>query len=319
MFFAAALGLGYPVLNRWDAASTASTSDAAVYYALVTGNTDAAHGHWRYRVLVPYLARPIHALTTGRTGSWSAAAFSMLVVNAAFCAASATLLARIAAGLGWGVAAQLLASFCYLLNFNVANGQLAGLVDSSEFFVMTLLLWTLLGRRWRALPWIGLLAGLAKETATPFATLFALAWTWREESKQRGWVAGMALVGLATTVVVHWAMDGRLVSLLDLAGSERGVTGPVEALVAAAQPLGSWVVWITFAWTLPLAIRGRRHLPSNALTAAAVTLAGVFALVGWSDAGAHDPARPLFNVVGPCLCLAFAAGATDSARSSSRA
>ena len=42
----------------------------------------------------------------------------------------------------------------------------------------------------------------------------------------------------------------------------------------------------------------------------ALGLAGALALAVWADAGGNV-ARPLFNVAGPWLCLAFAKGATD--------
>src|SRR5580704_13984603 len=70
MFFLVCLGLGYPTLNRYDPTKTVGMSDALQYSRLVVDGPQAAEGHWRYRVLVPFLAKPIYRLTAGRIGSW---------------------------------------------------------------------------------------------------------------------------------------------------------------------------------------------------------------------------------------------------------
>src|SRR5271157_1251547 len=70
VFFLIACGLGYPVLNRFDPRLTPGLSDVKTYTALVTGTAGVDAGHVRFRVLVPWLAKPFYQLALGRIASW---------------------------------------------------------------------------------------------------------------------------------------------------------------------------------------------------------------------------------------------------------
>src|SRR5438445_12609781 len=78
MFFLICFGLGYPTLNRYDPSKTVGTPDAQKYFESVTGQ-GSPEDQMRYRILVPYLARPIYKMAEGRVGSWNPTAFSLLV------------------------------------------------------------------------------------------------------------------------------------------------------------------------------------------------------------------------------------------------
>ena len=70
VFFLIACGLGYPILNRFDPRQTPGLSDVKTYAALVTGTSglDAEDMRFRrFRVLVPWLAKPFYVLGAGTT------------------------------------------------------------------------------------------------------------------------------------------------------------------------------------------------------------------------------------------------------------
>jgi hypothetical protein len=52
---------------------------------MVVDGSRAAENPFRYRVLVPYLAKTIYHAAMGHVGSWNPISFSMLVVNSGFC------------------------------------------------------------------------------------------------------------------------------------------------------------------------------------------------------------------------------------------
>lgn len=70
----------------------------------------------------------------------------------------------------------MIAAFGWLLNFEVVNFHLAGMVDSAEACLMACLALALATRSWKALPLLGAIGGLAKETLVPLAFLFAFGW-----------------------------------------------------------------------------------------------------------------------------------------------
>jgi hypothetical protein len=308
MFFMICFGLGYPTLNRYNPIQ--AQGDAQQYFVLVVHGPSAAEGDLRYRILVPYLAKPIYKVAAGHIGTWNPVWFSMLVVNSAFCASSALVLILIAKALGFQLVTGLIAAFSYLLNFDVANLQLAGLVDSAEGFLMACLVLVLLKRSWNALPVLGILGGLAKESFVPFAFLFACGWVWSGKRKPWVQVCAMAAAGIAAVMLVRLVVEGHLVTPLQIAGGVRAVSGLSDILRATFKPLASWVVWITFLWLVPLAARGMARLPREAIYGTALGLIGAFILAVWVDAG-QDASRYLFNMAGPCLCLAFAIGITE--------
>ena len=92
LFFLICFGLGYPTLNRYDPPQIQGTSDSANYFNLVRTGPQDAEGHWRYRVLVPYLAKPFYWLAKSHIGSWNPISFGILIINSAFVAISAYLM-----------------------------------------------------------------------------------------------------------------------------------------------------------------------------------------------------------------------------------
>ena len=92
LFLLIAWGLGYPTLNRYDPRQTPGLTDVQSYAALVTGAPTLDAGHLRFRVLVPWVARPFYQLAKGRFGSWDPVMFGLLVADALFVAGTALLI-----------------------------------------------------------------------------------------------------------------------------------------------------------------------------------------------------------------------------------
>src|SRR5271169_972148 len=87
VFFLIACGLGYPILNRFDPRQTPGLSDVKAYAALVTGTTvvDSEDLRFRrFRVLVPWVARPFYRLARGRLATWDPVMFGLLAADSLF-------------------------------------------------------------------------------------------------------------------------------------------------------------------------------------------------------------------------------------------
>ena len=148
LFFMICLGLGYPTLNRYDPSKASGISDSKQYFNMVINGIQGGIGHWRYRVLIPYAAKPISWLVKDRIGSWNYVSFSLLFINSLFCAASALMIITIGLKIFGDYAVSLTGALLYLLSFPVSNGQLAGLVDSGETFFLLALLYSMITNRW---------------------------------------------------------------------------------------------------------------------------------------------------------------------------
>jgi len=308
-------GLGYPTLNRYDPTSIQGLSDSLQYYRLVQYGPEVATGHWKYRVLVPFLAKPIYWIARGRLGSWNPIAFALLVVNSIFCAASAFLVSTLVHGMSRKSTMAVAAAFAYLLNFTVSNYQLSALVDSADAFFFALLTWALLRGKWMLLPLIALLAALSKETFIPIGTVFALTWLLSEQPeegrKKLLAVIVMAVLGLSAVSVLHSVIDHAVVFPWNVLSHEHGGGSLADSLLRLAA---SWNLWLTIVW-LPFVVLAAKYIPQPWRWAALAASVTTIALFVWNDAGpdptrpilsASNVARPLFGVVGPLFAASFA-------------
>lgn len=305
LLFSICFGLGYPTLSRYNPTTDSGLLDSQQYFHVVERGPEAAIGHWKYRILVPYLAKPIYWIVRGRLGNWNPTSFALLIVNSIFCAAAALIVSILAYIVSANGAAAVAAAFAYLLNFIVPNFHLSGLVDSAEAFLFALLTWALISRNWILLPVIGLLMGLAKETSVPIAFVFAATWVWLESSPERKKAAiaviVMTAVGLITVVLVRSTIDQTLVTPWRIAAQERTSTSTAHNLLGV---VGAWKFWLTLIW-LPFlgfaAERFQKEWRYGAIAAAIVA----FVLSVFNDSGSNA-ARPIFNVLGPLFTISFA-------------
>lgn len=314
LFFAICFGLGYPTLRRYDPRTTEGISDAPKYYAMTTGgDTSGFKELFRGRVLVPYVARPFYWFARVYLPTWNAGFFGLLMANALFCATTACLIVSIGNRLFDDPGTALVGATLYLLSFTVPNLQLSGLIDAGEACFMAAVVWSLLTGRWYLLPLWGLLGALAKETFVPFSCVFVFTW-WLTERRQNklqaaeirwpqvGWIAALAIVGLATVVAVHSAIAGQIRSPWNIAGQARA---PVNFLVALWHCLAERSFWYVFGWLLPLGVWRLKHFPKPWLVASLTTAIFAIMLGAYSNAGG-TVGRATFNIVGPLLSLSVA-------------
>jgi len=307
-------GLGYATLNRYDPAAAGGAQDAASYRRMVTGETEGIAAPFGSRALVPYLARPVYWAARGRLSTWDAVWFSLLVVNAGFTATTATLLAGIGARVTGNGTTGVLAAALFLLNFAVANLQLAGLVDAAETCALAAVVWVLIRNAWWALPLIAIPGALAKETFVPIALGFAGGWWWASRTSgshsRLGWVAAMGAAGSAVVIAAERALSSPTASPLDLLGPPMSLSAFAQQCAAAVFSPGMLYV---FVWLLPLGVWRLRALPRTWVTGACVA-AGLVTIFGaYADIGSNL-ARPLFNTLGPMLSLSAAWFVADLAQ-----
>lgn len=337
LFFLIGTGLGYAGVERYQPRTTPALSDAALYYRLVAGEEVQGRG-MRFRILVPYVARLFYLLSKRFLDEERSISLALLIANAIFCATTACLLVSVAIRLTANITVSLLAACLYLLNFAIANLQLAGMIDAGEAFFMMALTWSLLFDRWWLLPVYGLFGALAKETFVPLAGVFTLGW-WlssRRKISDRGaklfWTTAMVIVGTATIVVSRFSFvtgDGPLscagrrgISFVAGGMADIGLffTNPGPGYLSRLiNTLLSRTFWYVFVWLLPLSLPGLKRLPRAWVIAG--VLGGVLALgFGLYKNIEGNVARPIFDVMGPMLSLSAsiwlsrALGAANSLR-----
>ena len=306
LFFAICLGLGYPGVSRYDPKQVEGLRDTRRYVAMLEG-TAGWKTQQELRVLVPFLARPIYRTAVGRVGTWRPAFLALLIVNSVFVAWAAVLLVAIGERVGGSYVIGLTSSFVYLLSFNVANVQLAGLVDSVEAWAIVALTWALLTKRWAIIPLIGIIGALGKETSIPLAFAFCAAWCLRlamtKSAPRALYVATAALLiaQLATITVVRSSLTGAMLLPWEQVTDFRRL-GFAQALVGSVF---NHEMLYAFGWLLPLGLFRLRRLPSEWLISATASLVVALSIGVWFGV-TGNASRPAFNAVGPVLSLSVA-------------
>lgn len=313
-FFAVCLGLGYPTLNRYDPG--VQNPDASEYAKMVRSEDDVAP-HFRHRVLIPYLARPIFRAASGRVGSWNPAYLALLLVNSWFVAETAFLLFTLVSRQTCNPTIALLSSAIYLLNFAVPNLLLAGLVDSEEAFFLMTLVWALSAEWFFLLPIEAVVGSLAKETFLPFSLVFAATWMLMNRQqkplgKQVMWLVATGLAGIAALTAALTATNGHLLFPWTYASTLRS---SLANLVSAVAVLTDRNFWYVFAWLLPLGLWRLKHLPREWAVASFVTAFVAVGLAAYhNDAQNAGPAaRPIFSIAGPLLSFSVTSLLADRA------
>ena len=315
-FFAVCIGLGYPTLNRYDLGLR--NPDASEYSKMVRGEEGVAT-HLRHRVLIPYLARPIFRVASGRVGSWNPAYFALLLVNSWFVSGTAFLLFVVVSRNTGSPNIALLSSAIYLLNFAVPNLLLAGLVDSGEAFFLMALVWALSAECFFLLPLAAIMGSLAKETFLPFSLVFAATWMVmkgqkRPPWKQVMWLVAAGLAGAASLTAVLTVTNGYLLFPWTYGGMLRSSLASPATAAAVLKDLNFWYV---FAWLLPLGLFRLKHLPHAWVMASFVTALVAMGFTAYhNDARNAGPAaaRPIFSIAGPLLSFSVALLLVDLAK-----
>jgi hypothetical protein len=330
LFFLICMGLGYPPLNRYDPGKLGGTSDVVDYRDMVMGRQSqpaaSASGAYArlaqaenyYRVLVPYVAKPFYWLANGHVGTWNAALLALLVANAMFTATTAYLLAAVGLRLGFNLSTALLGATLYLLNFSVANFNLAGLIDSAEGCFVMVIVWSLLTERWYLLPLWGILGALAKETFAPLSVVFVCGW-WMAEARRDSlqlsrlvWIGALGVASITAVIVAMSTVAGGLVWPWEFAAYKHVHVAFLRGLWGC---LADHAFWYVFIWLLPLGLVRLRRMPTPWVLATAVAFCGALALGAYNNAGGNTT-RALFNVAGPILSLSAAVFLVDPRKSS---
>jgi hypothetical protein len=335
VFFLIACGLGYPVLNRFDPRQTPGLSDVKIYASLVTGTAtgtaSADAGHVRFRVLVPWIAKPFYRLAQGRFATWDPVMFGLVVADSLFVAGTAVLIVILGGILGnrqmGGSAAGLVGALLYLVNFAVPNLRLVGLVDAGEGFFLLAVLWGLSEFELWALPVIAVLGALTKESFIPFSIVLTSAWgfsIWadhgndrnadhrnedhRNEDRNRArktaaWIVTSWVLSFAAMIGLQWSITGRFASPLQFGlALHRGDS----YLGHFASSLYDRNLWYIFLWLLPTAIPNLKRLPKAWLIPAGATCAMAFVLDAYFGGAPGTVGRALFSIAGPVLSLSSA-------------
>ena len=315
VFFLIACGLGYPILNRFDPRRTPGLSDVKTYAALVTGAAvvDAEDMRFRrFRVLVPWIARPFYLLARERFGTWDPVMFGLLVADSLFVAGTAVLIVVLGNRKLGSSTVGLVGTLLYMVNFAVPNLRLVGLVDAGEGFFLLALLWSLSEFQLWALPSIAVLGALTKESFIPFSIAFTSAW-WLSTRSDRpdeyrlssvAWILCSWALSLVAMIALQWSITGTYVSPLQFGFALHRDGGSHFAVSLRDRNL-----WYIFFWLLPTAIPNLKRFPKSWLIPVAATCAIALALdafFGGAPAAGSALGRALFSVAGPMLSLSSA-------------
>jgi hypothetical protein len=315
IFFMIAFGLGYPILNRFDPRLTPGLSDVKTYASIVTGTASPAAGHVRFRVLVPWVAKPFYRLAQGRFATWDPVMCGLLVADSLFVAGTALLMVMLGAMLGNGTpgssAAGLVGALLYLVNFAVPNLRLVGLVDAGEGFFLLALLRSLSESQLRALPVIAVLGALTKESFVPFSIVLTAAWwvtsrnhqTRKDSWRSAAWILTSWVLSWITIIALQWSITGKFPNPLQFVlALHRGH----EYVGHFAASLYDRNLWYVFLWLLPTAIPNFKRLPRSWLVPVGTTCVMAFVLDGYFGGAPGTVGRALFSIAGPVLSLSSA-------------
>lgn len=311
LFFGICWGLGYSSLNRIDwRLAPGGLKDATIYARMVvappSGELD---DHMQFRVLVPYLARPVYRVARGRTGTWDPIMFALLMVDSLLVAATVTALLAVVFRLVGSYPVALGSALIYLLNFAVPNLRLVWFIDAGEGLFLMLAVWSLVEVRYWLLPVWGVLGALAKESFVPFLIVFTLAWwlcsrrTLRRPFAEAGWMLVAWVAALATLTLLQWRITGVLRSPW---GFGLGLHGNTAYLQHFVRSLADRNLWYIFFWLLPLSLFRVGRFPLNWRVATAAACATAFVLDAYYGGAAGAIGRALFSVAGPLLSASVA-------------
>src|ERR1700675_3233384 len=334
VFSLIACGLGYPVLNRFDPRQIPGLSDVKIYASLVTGTASPDAGHVRFRVLVPWLAKPFCRLARGRVATWDPVMFGLLVADSLFVAGTAILIVILGVILGTSLgnrqksssAVGLVGALLYMVNFAVPNLRLVGLVDAGEGFFLLALLWSLSEFELWALPVIAVLGALTKESFIPFSMVLTSAWWFStrpdrkidrniDRNDDRGcddrnrarkaaaWILTSWVLSLAAMIGLQWSITGRFVSPVAFGLALHRGDGYLGHFATSLHDRNLWYI---FLWLLPTAIPNLKRLPKAWLIPVGATCAMAFVLDAYFGGAPGTVGRALFSIAGPALSLSSA-------------
>jgi hypothetical protein len=311
LFFFICLGLGYPILNRIDwRQAPGGLEDVLTYGHLVTAPpTPDLNYHTQFRVLVPYLARPIYWVAKNHLGTWDPIMFGLLVVNSFFVALTVTVLLIVVHRQLGSYAVALGSALIYLLNFAVPNLRLAGMIDAGEGFFLMAVVWSLMNEDYWMLPIWAVLGAVAKESFVPFLMVFTFSW-WlcsrnllRSPSTAGAWMVTSWFAAMCSLTALQWRITHVFRSPLRFGLDLHQNSAYLAHFISSFRDRNLWYI---FFWLLPLSLVRLRRLPRNWRVATGVTSVTAFALDAYYGGGPGTIGRALFSIAGPLLCASVA-------------
>jgi hypothetical protein len=309
LLFLICLGLGYPILNRYDPGRIPGLSDAAGYCDAVKSPLSV----FSYRPLVPALAKPFYWMAEGRISTWNPALFGMLMATSILTAATAVIIIAIGLRCGLSYVTSLVGAMLFLVNFAVPNWNLAAYIDSGEALFLALVTWSLLSARWYLLPVWAIPGTLSKETFAPFALVFAIVWWLADRPLRLGrliWIFALGCLACVGVLMSFSPSGGFFSGALHYSASmaEYQNVGFFHALLRC---LGAHEFWYTFIWLLPLGLLRLNRFDRRWIWATSAALLLALLLGAYNDA-LGNTTRAFFNVSGPLLSLSVAVLLTGS-------
>ena len=311
LFFCICCGLGYPSLNRVDWRKAPGGLEDVVQYAnmVVAAPNPDTSSHVQFRVLVPYLARPIYRVAKGHIGTWDPIMFGLLVVNSFFVAGTVTVLLMVVGRTLGSYPVALGAALLYLLNFAVPNLRLAGFVDAGEGFFLMLVVWSLTEERYWMLPMWGVLGATAKESFVPFLIVLTFSW-WlcsrralRSQLHAGAWMAASWCAALASLTLLQWSITHVFRSPWRFGLELRGDSPYLSHFLHSFADRNLWYI---FFWLLPLSLFRLKCFPRNWRVATEMTCVAAFALDAYYGGEPGTIGRALFSIAGPLLSASVA-------------
>src|ERR1700722_2588211 len=301
IFFFICCGLGYPVLNRIDwRQGPGGLADVVTYADLVTTRpTPDLNQHMQFRILVPFLARPIYRMAKNHVGTWDPIMFGLLVVNSLFVALTVTLLLIVVHRQLGSYTVALGSALIYLLNFAVPNLRLAGMIDAGEAFFLMALVWSLFKEDYWMLPLWAVIGATAKESFVPFLMVFSFSWWVCSRSRLRRpstaaiWMATSWIAGLVSLTALQWRITHVFRSPLSFGLDLHGNSGYLGHFLSSFRDRNLWYI---FFWLLPLSLSRLRRLPLTWRVATAATSATAFALDAYYGGSPGTIGRALFSI-----------------------
>jgi hypothetical protein len=311
LFFFICCGLGYPNLRRIDwRQARGGLEDVLTYADLVTTPpTPDLNQHMQFRVLIPFLARPVYRIAKNHIGTWDPIMFALLVVNSIFVALTVTVLLMVVHRELGNYSVALGSALIYLLNFAVPNLRLAGLIDAGEGFFLMVLVWSLLREDYWALPIWAVIGATAKESFVVFLMVFTLSW-WlcsrkalRSPSIAAVWMVTSWFAALGSMTTLQWGITHVYRSPLRFGLDLHQHSAYVTHFLSSFRDRNLWYI---FFWLLPLALLRLRRLPLNWRVATAANSVTAFALDAYYGGAPGTIGRALFSTAGPLLCASTA-------------
>lgn len=304
-----AAGLGYQTLNRFYAPDLNQLSDTFYYFYIVENGIsdilpDKAGRSTRF--LMPMLGKMVLKITP-ELGSWNRTAFALLLVGAMFVAGICCQIYYVARRLKLGDSVAISAVFIYLLNFQVTNIFVVGLIDGAFAFFIMLYVILSFERRYLWLPVIAILGTATKEVFLPFICAYSsilIAYDyWKEQKVEVQAIASGAISAAICLILFLYFRQlsmGMLVTPLQHAEGLWPGNAPLFI-----NPIGTLIRFsYVFAWLFPLAIFSVGQIDPRLRTPLLLSLIPLLVLGTVAAISGNGYGRISFNVVGPVFAIA---------------